>query len=170
MIRFWLTIAPLAVALNGPALSQDAKPFTVEQCINILTGLKALDCAGQQLNGTCSADAKQYKLGDARFTIGMNIQALAPVLVEFQRAQQKYMMELPPIPQPEAGKPVPPEIAAMQAQQNRESVANQIAMLAKPCSVTPGRLKQSELKLGDAPDQNAIPPSVLAAFGSIVDK
>jgi hypothetical protein len=164
--------AALAASLLAciPAAAEDAKPLTVEQCINILAGLKSLDCAGQQLNSQCPADAKQYKLGDARLTIGMNVAALTPVLTEFQRAQQKYMMELPRVPTPEAGKPVPPEVADMRAQQDRESVANQLAMLAKTCNVQLGRLKQSELKLGDGPDQNAIPPSVFAAFSPIVDK
>jgi hypothetical protein len=170
MTNFARAAAALALILAVPAASDDVKPLTVEQCINVLAGLKALDCAGEQLNGTCPADAKQYKLGDARLTIGMNVAALTPVLTEFQRAQQKYMMELPRVPTPEAGKPVPPEVADMRAQQDRESVANQLAMLAKPCNVQPGRLKQSELKLGDGADQNAIPPSVFAAFSPIVDK
>ncbi len=163
-------VAAAFLALIVPAAAQDKPSLTVEQCINVLTGLKSLDCAGQQLNGTCPPDAKQYKLGDARFTIGMNIQALSPVLTEYQRAQQKFMMELPRVPTTEPGKPVPPEIADMKAQQDREAVANQLAMLAKPCTVAPGHLKQSDLKLGEGADQNAIPPSVIAAFGAIIDK
>ena len=169
MIRL-SAIAFAALVGMTAAHADDLKPLTVEQCINILTGLKSLDCVGQQLNGQCAADAKQYKLGGARYTIGMNIQALTPVLTEYERAQQKYMLELPQVPAAEPGKPVPPEAATMKAQQDREAVANQLAMLAKPCIVTIGRLKQSELKLGDGPDQNAIPPSVIAAFGIIVDK
>ena len=160
---------PLAASL-ATASAQDAKPLTVEQCITLLNGLNSLNCVGQQLNGTCAPDAKQYKLGGARMTIGLNIQALTPVLTTFQREQQKFMMDLPRVPAAEPGKPVPPEIAEMQADQNKKSVATQIDMLARPCTVTPGRLKWSELNLGDDADHNAIPPAVIGALGAMMDK
>ena len=168
-----LKIALAAAMFSAtPALAQDKPELTVEQCITILNGLNALNCVGQQLGGSCTPDMKQYKLGDARFTIGANIQALSGVLTIYQRAQQQFMAELPPIPLADPGKPASPEITMMQADQNKRSIANQIAMLGKPC-VTGSpllRLKLSELKLGDGPEQNAIPPSVLAAFSPIVDK
>ncbi len=160
----------LAAAFAAPATAQES--LTVEQCVTILSGLNALNCVGQQLQGQCAPDAKQYKLGDARFTIASDVQALSGVLTSYQRAQQQFMAELPPLPPAPQGdaKPEPQETALARADQNKRAIANQIAMLGKPCPVTPGRLKLSELKLGDAADQNAIPPAVLAAFSLIVDK
>ena len=170
-MRTILAVAVAAAITVTPAIAQDAKPqLTVEQCLTILSGLKALDCAGQQLGGSCASDARQYKLGDARITIGENVQAITPVLTAYQRAQQQYMMELPPIPAAEPGKPTPPEVAQMQTDQNKKVIATQIAMLARPCNVTPGRLKWSDLKIGDDADHNAIPPSVLGAIGAMMDK
>ncbi len=137
-----------------------------------MSGLNSLNWVGQQLNEEPSkkpADAKQYKLGDARFTIALDISALTPILSAYQRSQQGFVAELPPVPPASDGKP-PPEAAQMQADQNRQVIAHQVGDLAKPCPVTPGRLKLQELKLGDAADQNAIPPAVLAAFSAIVDK
>jgi hypothetical protein len=171
-------IALAAVAFSAaPALAQDKATYTVEQCITILNGLNALNCVGQQLNGSCAPDAKQYKLGDTRYDIGRDISALTGILTDYQRAQQKFMAELPPIPDYDHGsadhpKPVPLEVQQAQADQNKKSITNQIAMLGKPC-VMGGpllRLKQPDLKMGDNPDQNAIPPSVFAAFSPIVDK
>lgn len=167
MKRFAIALAAALACTPASA----GEPFTVEQCITILSGLNSLNWAGQQLNDQGRpADAKQYKLGDARFTISEDIQALTGVLTVYQRAQQQFMAELPPIPSVDQNKPVPPEVQQMQADQNKRAIANQIAMLARPCNVTPGRLKLGELKLGDGPDQNAIPPSVLAAIAPIVDR
>lgn len=165
--------AAILVASVTTAAAGDTQPLTVEQCIGILTGLNSLNWVGQQLGEDQSkrpTDAKQYKLGDTRFTIARDIAALSPVMMGYQRAQQEFLAELPPIPKADPGKPEPPEAAVMQADQNKRSIANQLAMLKKPCDVVPGRLKLQELKLGDAPEQNPIPPSVLAAFSLIVDQ
>lgn len=172
-MRLLVIIATAAFATS--AIAQDQPKLTVEQCITILSGLNTLNCAGQQLGGSCAPDAKQYKLGDARYTIGANIQALTPVLTTYQRAQQQFMAELPTIPDYDHGtadhpKPAPPEVLAMVTDQNKKSLANQVAMLAKSCNVVPGHLKLQELKLGDDPDHNAIPPSVLGAISAIIDR
>jgi hypothetical protein len=147
-----------------------AEGLTVEQCISILTGLNALNCVGQQLGGQCPADVKQYKLGEARYTIAMAIAGLGPILNAVQEAQRKYIAELGPLPPAPAEGKVSAEYNEAVNKQNKLVGANQVALLAKPCNVQPGHLKLSELHLGDGTDQNPIPPSVLAAFAPIVDK
>ena len=158
------TMAVLLVL--GSVSAVHAESLTVEQCVSILTGLNALNCSGMQLGGSCDKDAKSYKLGEARFTIAMAISALGPVLDAAQQAQRKFILELPALP--DATKA--PDYTEKATKQSARISENWALMMAKPCNVQPGHLKLSELKLGDGPDQNAIPPSVLAAFAPIVDK
>jgi len=162
--------AAIVAALLLGASPATAGELTVEQCISILTGLNALNCQGQQLGGQCDPKAPQYKLGEARYTIAMDIAGLGPVLNSVQEAQRKYMAELPSLPPVETSKGPSAEYTAKAAEQQKLIAANQSALLSKACNVQPGHLKLSELKLGDGPDQNPIPPSVLAAFSVIVDK
>lgn len=154
----------LILAITSPALSAE---FTTEQCVSILTGLNALNCAGQQLGGTCEPGAKQYKLGPARFTIALAVAALGPVFASAQRAQQDYIgRELPPI----SGKPDDPATALARAKQQTLAQKNWTKIMAAPCAVAPGHLKLTDLKLGDGPDDNAVPPAVLGAIAPIIDK
>lgn len=166
-------ILAVCAAAALPAAAQDAKPLTVEQCIGVLAGLKSLNWAGQQLGEDFKArpaDAKQYKLGDARLTIAMDTAALEPILTAYQRSQQGFMSEQPVLPAAADGKPVPPEVQQVIAEQNRAFQKHQLDDLKQPCPVTLGRIRSVDLKIGDGPDQNAIPPSVLGAFSPIVDK
>jgi hypothetical protein len=156
------TMAALFVFAAIPA---HAEGLTVEQCISTLTGLNALNCAGMQLGGSCDKDSKSYKLGDARYTIAMDIAALGPVFDAAQQAQRKFILELPALPDAKAA-----DYTEKSTKQSARISENWAAIMAKPCNVQPGHLKLSELHLGDSPDQNAIPPSVLAAFAPIVDK
>ena len=156
------------------AFADPAAPLTVEQCINILAGLNSLTWAGQQLGETPDKkppDAKQYKLGDVRVTIAFDIESLQPVLTSYQRASQQFLGELPPVPQADAGKPQSPAAIELQADNNKKFIAFQVKALGQPCPVTiNGRLKLSDLKLGDGADQNQIPVNVLAAIVPIIDK
>jgi hypothetical protein len=43
-------------------------------------------------------------------------------------------------------------------------------VLEQPCNVKPAHIKVSDLHLGDGPEENAIPPSVIAALASILDQ
>jgi hypothetical protein len=160
------------VGFATAALADDVKPLTVEQCITVFNGLSSLSWAGQQLNEETSrrpADAKQYKLGEARFTISMDIAALSTVITAYQRAQRAAFDELPALPSVDQNKQIPPEVQQMKMDNDRRIAKIQNDMMTRKCDVTPGRLKLSELKLGDGPDQNAIPPNVLAAFSFIID-
>jgi hypothetical protein len=169
-----LAIIGLATALTSiSAHAEDAKPLTIEQCINILGGLNSLSYAGQQLNDASKppADAKQYKLGPARMTVALNISALSPVLTAARTAQGGFLRELPPLPEADAKNPS--SAAARDdaaAALNKKAAENWQIIIGKPCNVTPAHLRASELKIGDGPDENAFPVPVLGAIWPIVDR
>jgi hypothetical protein len=169
----YAAIVILSAFAASPVIADDAKPqLTVEQCINILYGLNSLNYAGQQFGDPkqAPADAKQYKLGPARMTIAFNVAALTPILTAAQSAQQGFVRELPPLPAAEPGKPDSPERVDAAAKQNKQAQANWEAIIHAPCPFVPGHLKEKELKIGDGPDENAIPPSVLGALVPIIDR
>lgn len=167
MIKIVIIVASLLAA--APAVADDAKPLTVEQCINVLTGLTSLNFNGQQLNDpTRPPDAKQYKLGPARVKIALDISALTPVLTAAQAAQQGYLAELPALPATEPNKASPEHDAAL-AEQNKKAVANWQKLIKADCPVVPGHLNAADLKIGDGPDENQYPPNVLSAIAPIVD-
>lgn len=169
-----ISIITALVMSGASATADDAKqPLSTEQCILVLNGLNALGWAGQQLGEDAKqkpADAKQYKLGEARYTIALDIARLTDVMVAYQRGVQAALRELPAVPQQEPGKAKTPEAISIEAENNKRAVDIQTKALSKPCDVTPGRLKMTELKIGDGADQNQFPVSVLAAFSLIVDQ
>jgi hypothetical protein len=169
-------IRPLAIAFTtaifaAPAAAQDAKPLTIEQCINILAGLNSLSYVGQQYNDSSKppGDAKQYKLGPARMTIATDIAALSQVLSNAQRAQQGFQSELPPLPAAEPGKPDSSARVDAANEQNKAAAKNWRTILDGPCNVQPGHLNAPDLKIGDGPDENSYPPPVLGALVPIID-
>lgn len=165
-----------AVLCTAPAAAEDlAKLMTIEQCVTILTGLSSLNYAGQQLNDGAKAPdgAKQYKLGPARMSIALDISTLQPILTAAQRAQEDFAAkELPPLPTLSDGAKDAERAAYAEATAKRQAAitANWTKILLGPCTVAPGRLKASDLNLGDDSGQNQIPPSVLAAISPIIDK
>ena len=172
-------IAALAAGLAASSVkAEDAKSLTIEQCINILGGLNALNYVGQPLNdpnpNKPPPDAKQYKLGPARMTIGLDISALTPVQTAAQNAQQNFFRELAPLPSnPPSWKPGEPESSERidaANKQNKAAAANWQEIIQKPCNVQPAHLKERELKIGDGPDENAFPPGVLAAIWPLIDR
>lgn len=163
-----LAVIAASLVFTIPAYAGD---LTVEQCLSILTGLNALNCAGQQMGGSCEPAAKQYKLGDARMSIAQDVAALAAVAAIYQRTIQGHQLEydvLPPAPTDQ--KPDP--FAVDRAKQNRDFVAFQNKELAKTCPLSGPlvHLHATDLKIGDGTDKNEIPPGVLAAISPIVDK
>lgn len=158
----------LAIALAAAAFTtsvsaqQPSKPLTVLQCLTILKGLDATSCVGKQLDGgACAPDAKQYKLGPLRVTIGMDLARLQDEANVVQRAQNGFAAELPPL-DPKA--PDADKIA-----RSNQIQANWNKIIDADCPVTLGRLKQSDLKIGDGPDENAFPPAILGALMPIID-
>lgn len=156
-----------SVLLASPASAAD---LTVGQCLSILSGLNALNCVGQQLGGTCDPHSPQYKLGASRYTIALDTSLLGPVFDAARRAQQQFVAEMPIIPQPAAGKADEREVAQARHDQDVAANNNWNKIADAPCGVAPGHLKLSELKLGDGPDENAIPPAVLGAIAPIIDR
>lgn len=169
-LLFYAALVALAPAL--PAHADAQKPLTVAQCIDILNGLNSLSWAGQQLLEPLTAkpaDAKQYKLGALRFTISQDIAALTPVLTQAQTAQNGFSAELPPLPPGQPNKPDATErVDAIRAQNNKLTL-NWKEMTERPCPVTPGHLKFSDLKIGDGEGENQFPPSVLGAVFPLID-
>jgi hypothetical protein len=158
-----IIIAAAAVAaFASQAIAADvAKPLTVLQCLTVLKGLSALGCVGEQLDGTCTPDAKQYKLGALRLTTGLNISRLQDLANTVQRAQNGFNSELPPLD--------PKASDADKVARGNQIQANWNKLIDAECPVQPGHIKASDLKLGDGPDENAIPPSVLGALAPIID-
>ena len=174
--RMRLAIGVLMVAVS-PA--QAADTFTVGECLSILGGLQALKYKGAQLFDPAPPphDAGQYKLGPARLTVALDIAALSPIGDAANKAQQGFAAELPIVPSVEAFAPgesperqaARTEAQKLQAENVRKSNDNYLRGMEKPCNVTLGRLKAKELKIGDGPDENAIPVTVLGALVPIVD-
>jgi hypothetical protein len=169
MIRTAILALAFASAAAVVHAEDAAKPLTVEQCLNLLNGLNSLNCVGQQLNGVCDPAAKQYKLGQARVPIALNISALSPVRDGVQKEAQAFASSLPPLPAVEPGKPDSPERIDMAAKQSKDIQTHWLKVIAGPCPVTPGRIKATDLNIGDEADKNAITPSVLAAIAPDVD-
>ena len=165
-----LLIAPIAHA-QDVKVGKAEKAFTIEQCINILTGLTSLSYAGQQLNDASRAptDSKQYKLGPARMKIALNIASMTPVFTAAQLAQNGFISELPSLPTAKDDDKSKAQHDDAAKAQNKLVNDNWRKIIDQPCPVTPGRLSADDLKIGDGPEQNQIPPNVLAAISPIVD-
>jgi hypothetical protein len=132
--------------------------MTVSECLNVLAGLNALDYSGEQL-GTRAvgldgktvvpAGTRQYTLGAARMTIALDIAALRHVADAMQIVSDGLLRE--------------------NAKSQQDYTAQWHKALEQPCDARLQRLKQSDLKIGDGPNDNQIPPGVLSAIVSIID-
>lgn len=154
------------IALIGtitPAVAQEQAPMTIGQCRAILFGLNALNCAGEQLGGHCATDARQYKLGNARITIAIDVSALSAEIAPIENGQAAFVRELPVLPDPsDKGR------AAAEAENNKKIADNWATALKLPCHVSIGKIPIKELRIGDGSDENAIPPEVLSAIAPII--
>jgi hypothetical protein len=155
--------ALLLVLLAAPAFAADEpKKLTVGECVDIYIGLGNLDSYERVVkeSGAEKVIRGQYRLGDARMTVALNMGALKPVAEAANKTRQEILLEVGD------GKAIAPD--------DQKAVAKATAMfeaaLKEPCPVTPGRIKLSDLKIGDSPEQNQIPPSVLSAIMPIVDR
>jgi hypothetical protein len=159
-MRLSVLAAVLAAALVVSASAEDApKPkLTILQCLTVLKGLAALNCVGQQLDAVCPADAKQYKLGSLRLVVAMNTARLQDVANSVQRARDGFNAE----------QPIPKDTDGVN-ERGKKIQDNWNKIIDAECPVAPGRIKLDELKVGDGPDQNAIPPGVIGALEPIID-
>lgn len=155
-----IAIALAAAITLMPSLAAAQDRLTVNQCMMVARGLRALDYVGATPDGPPlpPAGAKQYKLGALRGVIGLNLAALQRVGDGIERARQGLVREI------FEGKGVSPgpDMDRMVEQMQK--------ILDGPCEVTPARIKLSELNLGDLDTQNAIPPTTVAALALIIDR
>lgn len=162
------------VLASGSARAEEQK-LTVERCLGILGGLRALSGGYTQVvkdNGVERTVTQQFKLGPNRFSIALSIAALEVVEKATGSARNALVNEIG------GGKPfdekTPPLAGAQLAPWAIFIERLQKEVLDTTCSVVPSRLKLSDLKLGDGPpaqpDTNAIPPTAIAALMPIIDQ
>ena len=153
-----LILTCFCIALACPAFAQDR--LTVGKCLEIANGLDQLDGYPRVIkDGEKETTVQQqYKLGSVRYTIALNMAALKPVRESAERARQQIIVDI------NGGKTVMPNSPEMV-----RFLAEYQKVLDKPCEVTPGHIKVSDLKLGDGPTENAVPPSVLSVLYPILD-
>lgn len=159
-----LVAAALVAAVCSPAAAADvSKPISVLQCLSVMKGLDAIGCVGKQLDGqACAPDAKQYKLGPLRVTIGMDLNRLQDLANVVQRGQNGFVAELTPLD--------PKATDAEKQARGNQIQANWNKIIDADCPVTLGRLPQAALKIGDGPEENPIPPAVIGALWPIIDQ
>lgn len=144
-----------AVAAAPPAPSLTA--MSVRTCLEVLAGLNSLNFVGQMSpQQVQQPSALPYHLGGSiRMTMAFDIAELSKIQTVAQKAQQDFDKELDE---------KDPAIRQKQLDANWQGI------IAAPCNVTPGRIKESDLRLGDGPNENAIPPSVLSVLVPIIDR
>lgn len=148
----------------GAAVAQDppATPhLTVGQCVQALSGLLALDKYEKVIKDGAGEKTVtvQYKLGVARFAVARAISVLRPVAEDVEKARLGLLAEVT------GGKPVQPNSEQL-ARLNDEYAK----VLSRPCSVEIPKLKLADLRPGDGPNDNPIPPSVLASLLPIIEE
>ena len=143
----------------APAGAAEPLRLTVEQALDLLAGLTALD-GHEELVGEGKQQQKivvPYTLGGPlRQAIFHDITATKPVAADFQNARNAVVIEL----SKGAGKldPGSPESAKLALQTQ--------AMMAQPVDLKLDRIKLADLKL----DSNPIPGTVLAQLAPILDE
>lgn len=162
-----LAVIALIASVAAPSFSAHAedKPasLTVSQCLTVLRGLRSLSGYERVIkeNGVERAIAnQQYKLGDARLTISLNIGELNRTEDAVSRSRTALMAELMAGGELKDGTP---QWLAFLSRLQAE-------ILDRPCNVTLGRIKIADLKLGDGADQNAVPPTAIADILAILDR
>lgn len=142
-------------AFFSMSIACHADPLTVGECLSIMSSLDLLDHYDDPVTGK----PRQYKLGKARLTIALNMAALRHVREAVETTRTNLVQEIG-----NGG-----DIKTNTPEYNKFSLTMRDVLL-KPCDVTPGHLKLSELKLGDGPEENAIAPSILSALAPILDQ
>lgn len=167
-----------ALALSTPAPAADAPKLTLQQCGDILTALTALsdgryqavDKAGQPvIDKAGNAVMLPYRLGGQRMTIALNMDVLRGVVQAGDQARVGLVREILPNGTPPVGTP---EFAKFQASDPayKRFLDEYQKLLDAPQGVVPGRLKLADLDVGDAPDHNPIPPTVLQPLLPIIER
>lgn len=153
-MKMLCNIISISVLLLGTAHADEV--LSIGKCLDIAAGLNALD----HYDDPSTGKPKQYKLGATRSTIGFNIAALRHITEVNDTIKTGLIAEIG------GGKPPQAFNAAEISKLNEEYKK----ILDAPCDTKPAHIKISDLHLGDGPDENAIPPNVIAALAPILDQ
>jgi hypothetical protein len=150
--------AVLAVSVSF-TFAEEPKKLTIGECIEVYSALANLDAFDRVVKegGTERVVKGQYRLGEARMTIALNMGALRPVIDAANKTRQQIIAEVG------EGATTKPE-TMVKAQEMFDRA------MKEPCPVSPGHIKIGDLNLGDGPDKNQIPPSVINGVMPIVDR
>lgn len=157
-----MKLAIAVAALTMAVLPAHAgEKLTISQCLEINAGLAALDHYDAVIRDGDKDRVvpKQYKLGAVRITIALNMAALRSVVEATEKARRGIIDEITGGKMPDVG-----------SAEFKEADAKFRAVTESLCNITPGRIRVADLKLGDGPDENAIPPSALAGLAPILDQ
>lgn len=144
-----------ALCVLPPVSARAADTLTIQSCLDIFGGLNSLSGYDDPKTGKTT----QYKLGALRLQVGMTLAALKTVSDQVQRAKGDLVAEVV------NGKPLVDNSPEMVALNHRYQ-----EMLDKPCPITIPHIRLADLKVGDGPDENALPPSTIALLAPILDK
>lgn len=172
-------ILSLAVSFGASAqvVPPGAMNIGVQKMNDIAGGLNSLseghDCEGTGQSRKCTP----YKLGALRLPIAQNLAVLNEKLTVFRSAADSLRTEVvtdkPPAALP--ANPTPEQTAEHQAAQakfdkeNAQLATEEQKLIDTPQSIVLRHLSLADLNIGDGPDKNPIPPTVLALLGPIVD-
>lgn len=178
-----LVVGLLICGMAAPAMAAEPETPTVQQCSEILAGLLTLsdgyygtDKDGKVITGQDGKAVKiPYKLGKLRLPIATNITLLRGVLKDAEDARQALVRELiPDLPDIGADplNPVKEYRDYMKTEKYKKFMDAYTANMTAPppgAKITLARIKSEDLKVGDAPADNPIPPITLSQLGPILE-
>lgn len=166
IIKILLLTAALVVQAHADPDSktelQPSTQLTVTQLQEINTVLRALD--GYQGTDKSGASAPmQYKLGDLRWNISDDEKIIKTILDEVEMGRVALSKEKFPQGTPTPGTPEFNEFVKSDSGY-KEFITVYQKRLEEKHSVTLEHLSKKLLNVGDAPDKNPIPPSVISVL------
>jgi hypothetical protein len=155
------TICLLVFGIVPAFAGESAVSLTMSECLSIHAGLNALDqyTVVVKENGQEKSISKQYKLGNARMTVALDMSALKSVADAAEKARTGLITEIGQGKDIKIGTP-----------EGKKFTDQMQQWLDSPCSVKPGHIKLADLKIGDGDGENPIPPSVISALLPILDQ
>lgn len=179
-----LTAAAIATSLFvSPILAADDPPTpTITTLGEILNGLVvlsdghyAVDKDGKVVSGADGKAVKvPFKLGKYRMTIASNITLLRGVLKDVEDARQALIREnipdIPDVGDPQNSSKEYRDYLRSDKYKQFEEAYKAMANSPPGTKITLARIKLDDLKVGDDPGQNPIPPVALSQLDPILDK
>lgn len=160
MIVAAIALMPSMAFADTPAKPGAEPALTNAQCQEIAAGLSGLDGYTKVIKEKDGERAVivPYKLGALRVTISQTISTLRSRNNATEDARKALIVEI------SGGAPILPDTP-----QWYKFMDEWKKVLARPCGVQIARIKIGDLKLGDGPDDNPIPPSVLSLIQPMLD-